>query len=184
MTSKPAVEEKTSDDSTRRASRSSVVSRTNGRHVQHYSRASLDDEAALEEALDTVEADSIQLGQKFDGLRYTPGAIGKVDSQRADTLHRLLSMRMDRGKFEGRFMRSGQQPALPAARTPPQPPSLTLCCGAACVCCVLRCVYRGAERESAQPQLSPQHLAGASAVQGEARADERHQNGGQQPPPS
>ena len=120
MTSKPPVEEKTSDDSTAAATPLiSSTTRSAGRHVQHSSRASLDDEAALEEARDTVEADSIQLGQKFDGLRYAPGTIGKVDSRRADTLDRLLSQRMDRGKFEGRFMRNGQPPTH---SIPPFPP--------------------------------------------------------------
>jgi hypothetical protein len=103
---------------------------------QHRSIASLDEEAALEEALDTVEAGSIQLQQKFD-VRYVPGAIGKVDSARRGTLDRLLSQRMRRDKFETRFLRSGQSTARQLRCTACKAClMLTACCAARTALCV------------------------------------------------
>ena len=72
------------------------------RHTHHPTKLSLDEEAILEESRDTVETDSIQLRQRFDESRQ----VGKVDRGRAVGLERMLSQRMERDKFESRFLKS------------------------------------------------------------------------------
>ena len=150
MSTSKQCEEKTADSSNSASDRRRpaviparlvpIVAAPDSLSSQHRSVASLDEEAALEEALDTVEAGSIQLQQKFD-VRYVPGAIGKVDSARRGTLDRLLSHRMRRDKFETRFLRSGQSRARQQRAT-----CLQSLSDADCVLrCVHCCVCRGAK---------------------------------------
>ena len=75
------------------------------RHAHHSTKLSLDDDAILEESRDTVETDSIQLSHRFDESRQ----VGKVDRGRAVGLERMLSQRMERDKFESRFLNNEER---------------------------------------------------------------------------
>ena len=102
---KPHQEEKTAPTASTTSTPSSVVSSGRTRLAYHPTKLSLDEQAILDESRDTVETDSIQLGQRFDESR----AVGKVDRVRASGLERMLSQRMERDKFESRFLKSEER---------------------------------------------------------------------------
>ena len=97
-------EEKTGDRTAPAPSAVLSASRP-ARHAHHSTKLSLDEDAILDESRDTVETDSIQLGQRFDDSRQ----VGKVDRGRAVGLERMLSQRMGRDMFESRFLKSEEQ---------------------------------------------------------------------------
>lgn len=100
-------EEKTAPTPDTSHNPASVLPTTNRptRSNRHSTKLSLDDDAILDESRDTVETDSIQLRQRFDESRQ----VGKVDRGRAVGLERMLSQRMERDKFESRFLKSEEQ---------------------------------------------------------------------------
>ena len=85
--------------------------------------STLDENAALEEARDTVDDSDIQLSHRYirdteDDDTLSPlgissptdrrSRIGRVAHERTSSLDLLLSTRMDRNKFENRFLQRGQ----------------------------------------------------------------------------